>query len=56
MAIPLYDIWEMKDGHIIKSHPIAMQLHGYVAYFETQEKAEKYRDAVQTERKKQGLK
>lgn len=54
MTHELYEIWEPNDG--MMSHPIALQLHDYAAYFETREKAEKYRDMVKDNRKKNGLK
>ena len=54
MTHPLYEIWEPNDG--FKGYPFALQLHNYVAYFETREKAENYLESVKIERKKQGLK
>jgi hypothetical protein len=48
MARQLYEIWEPKDG--LKVYNFAVQLHNYVAYFETREKAETFVRAVKINR------
>ena len=48
MAHEIYDIWEVKDG--LLHFDWAAQLHNFVAYFETEQKAKNYIDAVKINR------
>jgi hypothetical protein len=48
MTHEIYDIWEVKDG--LLNFDWAAQLHNFVAYFETEQKAKDYIQAVKINR------
>jgi hypothetical protein len=48
MTREIYDIWEVKDG--LLNFDWAAQLHNFVAYFETEQKAKDYIQAVKINR------
>lgn len=53
----LYEIWQDETGLAAPSKKSwCLQMHNYVAHFETEIQAQRYASAVQLERKKQGLK
>lgn len=49
----LYEVWDTQDG---LGHPWAAQLHGYVAYFETEAAALRYIESVKKDRASKGKK
>jgi len=48
MSRALYEIWNLNDN--LKGYQWAAQLHDYVAYFQTEEKAVKYVESVKINR------